>query len=94
VKLNGIEDVVKVESLKWGESLSVPQEFDIVIGSEITYDSSTWRVLIDTILEYTKPGSFLLLAAAPRFMEVMTYYYILFVSLLLFFLLTKVMWPI
>ena len=69
VKLNQVEEKVSVESLKWGENFG--EIFDIVIGSEITYDSATWRLLIETILTSTKPGSFLLLSAAPRFMEVL-----------------------
>ena len=58
VERNNISNAVKVSELQWGlmNAIDYSDTADIVIGSDLTYNSGTWRVLSETISTVLKPG--------------------------------------
>jgi SAM-dependent methyltransferase len=51
---------VQVVQLPWGflNAMDYSDVADIVIGSDLTYNSGTWRVLAETLVTVLKPGGF------------------------------------
>lgn len=51
VKNNGVESIVETAELKWGllNAADYFDEADIIIGSDLTYNSGSWKVLAETM---------------------------------------------
>ena len=58
VEYNNVSNTVKVSELQWGfmNAIDFCDTADIVIGSDLTYNSGTWRILSETISTVLKPG--------------------------------------
>ena len=65
VERNGVSGTVRADELRWG-LLDAADYFgyaDLVVGSDLTYNSGSWRVLAETLGAILKPdGVFLYLA--------------------------------
>ena len=59
VEKNGVESVVEPAELKWGLlSAADFDEADIIFGSDLTYNSGSWKVLAETMGAVLKPKGF------------------------------------
>jgi SAM-dependent methyltransferase len=60
VELNNVGSNVQVSELQWGllNAIDYSDVADVVIGSDLTYNSGTWRVLSETLTTVLKPGGF------------------------------------
>ena len=59
VEKNGVESVVEPAELKWGLlNAAEYDEVDIIIGSDLTYNSGSWKVLAETMGAVLKPKGF------------------------------------
>lgn len=54
------------ERLNWRESLVVPKKFDIVMGSDVLYESRHPGDVADALIKFVKPGGEILLADPGR----------------------------
>lgn len=59
---NNLMDIVEAAELKWGllNAADFFDEADIIIGSDLTYNSGTWRVLAETMGAALKPDGLVL----------------------------------
>lgn len=59
---NQVQDIVEAVSLQWGflDAADYAEVADVVIGSDLTYNSGTWRVLAETFSTILKPGGMVL----------------------------------
>ena len=57
---NGVESAVEPAELKWGllNAADYFDEADIIIGSDLTYNSGSWKVLAETMGAVLKPKGF------------------------------------
>lgn len=55
---NQVEDRAEAVTLQWGflNAMDFVDTADVVIGSDLTYNSGSWRVLAETITTILKPG--------------------------------------
>jgi predicted nicotinamide N-methyase len=62
VQLNQVQDTVQSEVLQWGllNAMEYDEAVDIVLGSDLTYNSGTWRVLCETMATVLSPQGFIL----------------------------------
>ena len=60
VEKNGVESAVEPVELKWGllNAADYFDEADIIIGSDLTYNSGSWKVLAETMGAVLKPNGF------------------------------------
>ena len=58
VERNSVSNVVETTTLGWGllNAMDYSDVADVIIGSDLTYNSGTWRVLTETISTILKPG--------------------------------------
>merc|ERR1712232_189361 len=49
-------------SLQWGslDAIDYDENADVIIGSDLTYNSGSWRILVDTIGTILKPNGYML----------------------------------
>jgi ribosomal protein L11 methylase PrmA len=57
-KKNGVEEKMECRVLQWGfmGAMDYGESVDLVIGSDLTYNSGMWRVLAETISTVLTPG--------------------------------------
>lgn len=57
---NEVENIVETAELKWGllNAADYFDEADILIGSDLTYNSGSWKVLAETMGAVLKPNGF------------------------------------
>ena len=62
IETNQCSDRVSAHELKWGliNAADFYDVADIVIGSDLTYNSGSWKILAETISAVLKPGGFFL----------------------------------
>jgi SAM-dependent methyltransferase len=62
VQLNHCNDVVQTQLLPWGllSAMDVAERADLVLGSDLTYNSGTWRVLAETMETVVTPNGYIL----------------------------------
>jgi len=58
VNRNQVGDIVETTTLQWGflDAVDYANVADVVIGSDLTYNSGSWRVLAETLSTILKPG--------------------------------------
>lgn len=59
---NQVDNVAEATMLQWGffDALDYADSADVVIGSDLTYNSGSWRVLTETLSTILKPGGMVL----------------------------------
>jgi len=62
IKNNFDGDNIQVQKLMWGmlNAMDFYGEVDLVIGSDLTYNSGTWKLLAETVSTILKPGGIFL----------------------------------
>lgn len=62
IQRNQVEDKVEATTLQWSflDAVDYVDVADVVIGSDLTYNSGTWRVLAETFSTILKPGGVVL----------------------------------
>ena len=62
IKKNAEGDNIQVQKLMWGmlNAMDFYDEVDVVIGSDLTYNSGTWKLLAETVSTVLKPGGLFL----------------------------------
>ena len=58
IQCNQVDEMVKATTLQWGflDAVEYTNVADVVIGSDLTYNSGTWRLLAETLSTILKPG--------------------------------------
>lgn len=62
IERNGLSSIIEASKLQWGllDASDFYDTADIIIGSDLTYNSGTWRVLAETLSSTLKPGGIFL----------------------------------
>jgi SAM-dependent methyltransferase len=60
VEKNGVGNIVETAELKWGllNAVDYYDEADIILGSDLTYNSGSWKVLAETMGAVLRPNGF------------------------------------
>ncbi|XP_072884013.1 EEF1A lysine methyltransferase 3-like [Hemitrygon akajei] len=57
----------RVAALSWGkDQLLFPSDYDVILGSDITYAHREYQLLIDTLLHLSNPGTIIYLSSKMR----------------------------
>lgn len=62
IELNQLARNVQAQQLQWGllNAMDYSETFDLVVGSDLTYNSGTWRVLAETMETILKDDGYIL----------------------------------
>ena len=62
IERNNLSSTVEATKLQWGilDASEYYDTADIIIGSDLTYNSGSWRVLAETVSSILKPGGIFL----------------------------------